>query len=59
MLNSKNVVVAGVLATLTACTGHTETKITYIAAPCKISISKIIGGCVPSCRSITQKRLRR
>lgn len=48
----KIAVVAGVLATLTACTGHIETKKTncsydYLLHPA-ISISKIIGGCGPA-----------
>ncbi|HAE3995200.1 TPA_asm: YhfL family protein [Salmonella enterica] len=44
--------VAGVLATLTACTGHIENKknncsCDYLLHPA-ISISKIIGGCGPA-----------
>ncbi|ECO4085290.1 DUF4223 domain-containing protein [Salmonella enterica] len=48
----KIAVVAGVLATLTACTGHIENKknncsYDYLLRPA-ISISKIIGGCGPA-----------
>ncbi|HEC6209720.1 TPA: YhfL family protein [Salmonella enterica subsp. enterica serovar Weltevreden] len=47
----KIAVVAGVLATLTACTGHIENKnncsYDYLLHPA-ISISKIIGGCGPA-----------
>ncbi|ELU6138511.1 DUF4223 family protein [Salmonella enterica] len=50
----KIAVVAGVLATLTACTGHIENKknncsYDYLLHPeISISISKIIGGCGPA-----------
>lgn len=45
-------VVAGVLATLTACTGHIENKknncsYDYLLHPA-ISLSKMIGGCGPA-----------
>jgi hypothetical protein len=48
----KIAMVAGVLATLTACTGHIENKknncsYDYLLHPA-ISISKIIGGCGPA-----------
>ncbi|EDY9074767.1 YhfL family protein [Salmonella enterica] len=48
----KIAVVAGVLATLTACTAHIENKknncsYDYFLHPA-ISISKIIGGCGPA-----------
>ncbi|EBD6954996.1 YhfL family protein [Salmonella enterica] len=45
----KIAVVAGVLATLTACTGHIENNCSYdyLLHPA-ISISKIIGGCGPA-----------
>ncbi|EEY5643243.1 YhfL family protein [Salmonella enterica] len=48
----KIAVVAGGLATLTACTGHIENKknncsYDYLLHPA-ISISKIIGGCGPA-----------
>lgn len=48
----KIAVVAGVLATLTACTGHIEKQknncsYDYLLHPA-ISISKIIGGCGPA-----------
>lgn len=54
----KIAVVAGVLATLTACTGHIENKknncsYDYLLHPA-ISISKIIGGWRPGCRSIIE-----
>ncbi|EHW1891464.1 DUF4223 family protein [Salmonella enterica subsp. enterica serovar Stanley] len=52
----KIAVVAGVLATLTACTGHIENKknncsydyLLHPAISISISISKIIGGCGPA-----------
>lgn len=48
----KIAVVAGVLATLTACTGHIENKknncsYDYLLHPA-ISLSKMIGGCGPA-----------
>ncbi|EBA3323598.1 YhfL family protein [Salmonella enterica] len=48
----KTAIVAGVMATLTACTGHIENKknncsYDYLLHPA-ISISKIIGGCGPA-----------
>jgi len=49
---AKIAIVAGILATLTACTGHIENKknncsYDYLLHPA-ISISKIIGGCGPA-----------
>ncbi|MCX8983263.1 YhfL family protein [Citrobacter portucalensis] len=49
---AKITIVAGVLATLTACTGHIENtknncSYDYFLHPA-ISISKIIGGCGPA-----------
>ncbi|EMU1129191.1 TPA: YhfL family protein [Citrobacter koseri] len=49
---AKIAVVAGMLTTLTACTGHIENKkndcsYDYLLHPA-ISISKIIGGCGPA-----------
>ncbi|POZ46687.1 DUF4223 domain-containing protein [Citrobacter braakii] len=49
---AKITIVAGVLATLTACTGHVDNKkdncnYDYFLHPA-ISISKIIGGCGPA-----------
>lgn len=48
----KITIVAGILATLTACTGHVENtkgdcSYTYLLHPA-ISISKMIGGCGPA-----------
>ncbi len=49
---AKITIVAGVLATLTACTGHVDIKkdnsiIDYVTHPAS-SISKVIGGCGPA-----------